>query len=494
MELQHFSHEHPLILGEVNDDGEAIEMKLPIRAHSFTLQQSKSPTICAVCNKGLRGLYYLCSPCNFNVGTPCAARGQHFSSKHQLMILNEEKKKDDGGRVSCDMEHPMHPEHLLTLLQVVANKFRCDGYDIGLKELIYRCLICNFDLDICCALKAHKLKHESQKHPLSLMSSSASFKCHACGTKREGMSYMCDTCSFWIHKDCASLIPTFKHHNHIHALTSSILVRNIIPSLVDTERESAIKDEISDEANLIHLPMVDDSISAIDLFLKQIRMGDNKREAELKHFSHDHPLTLFDAQGDNNLCYENELLVLNELNKDKICNACVRKILAPFSSCGLCDFFLHKWCAGLPNEVKHLCHPHRLILLKKPLEPRELFTCFGCRYFCNGFAFRCMEMNCSNNYSLDVKCAFLPKAIIHKVHEHPLFIKEECLIFSFGCDICDFNLHYTCVALPDTIKHRYDEHHPFTLIYAPIKDGPDEYICEFCEEEIDPKWWFYHYC
>ncbi|XP_028096870.1 uncharacterized protein LOC114296741 [Camellia sinensis] len=266
------------------------------------------------------------------------------------------------------MEHPMHPEHLLTLLQVVANKFRCDGYDIGLKELIYRCLICNFDLDICCALKAHKLKHESQKHPLSLMSSSASFKCHACGTKREGMSYMCDTCSFWIHKDCASLIPTFKHHNHIHALTSSILVRNIIPSLVDT-------------------------------------------------------------------CAKFVKIQWWEKVRTKICNACVRKILAPFYSCGLCDIFLHKWCARLPNEVKHLCHPHRLILLKKPLEPRELFTCFGCRYFCNGFAFRCMEMNCSNNYSLDVKCAFLPKAIIHKVHEHPLFIKEECLVT--GCAACD---------------------------------------------------------
>ncbi|GMP40956.1 hypothetical protein CsSME_00011224 [Camellia sinensis var. sinensis] len=273
------------------------------------------------------------------------------------------------------------------------------------------------------------------------------------------------------------------------------------------ERESAIEVENIDEANLIHLPMADDSISAIDLFLKQISMGDNKRETELNHFSHHHPLILFDAQGDNNLCYENELLILNELNKDKICKACVRKISAPFYSCGLCDFFLHKWCAELPNELEHPCHPHQLILLKKPPEPRGLFLCIGCKYYCSGFAIKCIEDECSDycyDYCLDVKCAFLPKAIIHKVHDHPLFLKEDCVtagcaacprmdwMFAFGCDICNFNLHYTCALLPDTIKHRYDEHHPFTLICAPIKDGPDEYICEFCEEEIDPKWWFYH--
>ncbi|THG05763.1 hypothetical protein TEA_002317 [Camellia sinensis var. sinensis] len=522
MELQHFSHKHPLILGEVNDDGEAIvcnvccekisgsafsckkclfflhkfctefpeEMNHPIHAHSLTLQQSGSPGRCDVCWKKNGGFGYRCLTCNFDVDIRCTVRGQHFSSKHQLMILNEDEKNDVDERVSCDVclqqitgsaaykctncslpiyfhtfcaqlpaetEHPMHPEHPLALLQVVPNEFICDGCDIGLKEFIYRCSICNFNLDICCALKAQKLKHESHKHPLSLVPSSASFECHACGTERKGR-----------------------------------------------KRESAIEIENIDEANLIHLPMADDSISAIDLFLKQISMGDNKREAELNHFSHHHPLILFDAQGDNNLCHENELLILNELNKDKICNACVRKISAPFYSCGLCDFFLHIWCAELPNELVHPCHPHQLILLKKPPQPRGLFYCNGCRCYCNGFAFKCDECMYDENCVLDVKCAFLPKAIIHKVHEHPLFLKKDCItagcaacprmgsIFAFGCDICNFNLHYTCAVLPDTIKHRYDKHHPFTLIYAPIKDGPDEYICEFCEEEIDPKWWFYH--
>ncbi|XP_028077482.1 uncharacterized protein LOC114279442 [Camellia sinensis] len=85
MELQHFSHEHPLILGEVNDDGEAIvcnvcwenifgsafccknclffmnkfcaefpeEMNRPIHAHSLTLQHSGSSRRCDVCDDNM---------------------------------------------------------------------------------------------------------------------------------------------------------------------------------------------------------------------------------------------------------------------------------------------------------------------------------------------------------------------------------------------------------------------------------------------------------
>ncbi|KAI8027137.1 hypothetical protein LOK49_LG02G01729 [Camellia lanceoleosa] len=135
MELQHFSHEHPLILGEVNDDGEAIvcdvcwenisgsafscknclfflhkfcaefpeEMNHPIHAHSLTLQQSSSSTMCDVCDDNIRGFSYRCSPCDFDVDIRCSVRGQHFSSKHQLMILNEDEKNDVDERLSCHL-------------------------------------------------------------------------------------------------------------------------------------------------------------------------------------------------------------------------------------------------------------------------------------------------------------------------------------------------------------------------------------------------------
>ena len=64
-------------------------------------------------------------------------------------------------------------------------------------------------------------------------------------------------------------------------------------------------------------------------------------------------------------------------------------------------------------------------------------------------------------------------------------------MFSFGCDICYFNLQYHVLCCPVEITHRYDKHH-LTLTYAPIEDGSDEYVCKFCEEDIDSQWWFYH--
>ncbi|KAL7176385.1 hypothetical protein ACSBR2_029842 [Camellia fascicularis] len=101
---------------------------------------------------------------------------------------------------------------------------------------------------------------------------------------------------------------------------------------------------------------------------------------------------------------------------------------------------------------------------------------------------------------------YTSSSIMHKAHEHPLILKEigrnegcaacdqSCGMLSFGCGIssCSFNLHCACALLPSIFNHRYDEH-PFILTYAPIENGPDEYWCEFCENQIDPKWWFYHY-
>ncbi|THG10925.1 hypothetical protein TEA_016484 [Camellia sinensis var. sinensis] len=52
MELQHFSHEHPLILGEVNDDGEAI--------------------VCNVCWENIFGSAFCCKNCLFFMNKFCA--------------------------------------------------------------------------------------------------------------------------------------------------------------------------------------------------------------------------------------------------------------------------------------------------------------------------------------------------------------------------------------------------------------------------------------
>ncbi|CAL5430895.1 unnamed protein product [Camellia sinensis] len=521
MKLKHAKDEHPLILSEEKNDDRKI--------------------FCNGCAQLISGFTYSCRICSFFLHKFCA-------------------------ELPAEIKHPMHPQHPLTLLsrrpiELFVNPSSVQR-SLCFKSYVYGCEICGFDLELDNALRVHSIEHKSHEHPLSPLLSLALFTCDACGTKHQGISYMCNTCSFWIHQDCASLPTTFKHGGHGHRLTlayspSDINLKgprdcrickeqledyywfyhcegcqyfaHLKCSTMTMERKSEIEDEDLDEAKLIHLPVSNDSVHLLSEFVRQISHGDNnkeafdqishesynlngqfakqlslvdKREVKINHFSQNHLLTLFDAQSNEDLCSQSKMSIVNKKKNDKVCDVCVQPISAPFYGCSLCDFLLHKLCAELPTVLKHPCHSHQLILFKKNLEGFDIFKCIGCRNICNGYTFTCVECK---DYYLDIKCAALPKFIMHEVHEHPLKLRKDCQIegcvacdrsvelFSFGCSTCNFNLHYTCALLPRTITHRYDEH-PFILTYNTIviEDDPDEYICEFCEEDINPNFWFYH--
>ncbi|THG05970.1 hypothetical protein TEA_008377 [Camellia sinensis var. sinensis] len=265
------------------------------------------------------------------------------------------------------------------------------------------------------------------------------------------------------------------------------------------ESNTTIKIEGLDMATLIHLPLLpNESVNLIAQFVKQMNLDDNNREVKLEQFSHSHPLTLCNLDN-NDLLSGSELSILNKQNIDKICDVCVQPINASFYNCNKCNFFVHEWCSKLADKFR--------------LVRDEIFNCDGCATKdCIGFQFSPKYWGGGdprNGYQLDVKCASLPNSIMHKAHEHPLILQEiggnegcaacdqSCGRLSFGCGIssCSFNLHCACALLPSIFNHRYDEH-PFILTYAPIENGPDEYWCEFCENEVDPEWWFYHctYC
>uniref|UniRef100_A0A2N9I3A2 Phorbol-ester/DAG-type domain-containing protein n=1 Tax=Fagus sylvatica TaxID=28930 RepID=A0A2N9I3A2_FAGSY len=90
----------------------------------------------------------------------------------------------------------------------------------------------------------------------------------------------------------------------------------------------------------------------------------------------------------------------------------------------------------------------------------------------------------------------------HKSHKHQLFLsstsyRQSCSScgskeFSvFRCPTCEFALDFKCATLPLTTRYKQHEH-PFTLYCTP-EDDSGEYYCDICEEERDPKHWFY-YC
>jgi hypothetical protein len=123
--------------------------------------------------------------------------------------------------------------------------------------------------------------------------------------------------------------------------------------------------------------------------------------------------------------------------------------------------------------------------------------CNACYYITNGFTYRCDVCN----FDLDVPCSLLSDMLTHVGHEHPLILSsttnaEECSACNskgkiFRCTKCEFTLDFGCATLPHTVGYKQHEH-PFTLRYT-AEDDSGEYYCDICEEERDPKLWFY-YC
>ncbi|XP_041020066.1 uncharacterized protein LOC121261664 [Juglans microcarpa x Juglans regia] len=225
---------------------------------------------------------------------------------------------------------------------------------------------------------------------------------------------------------------------------------------------------------------LDESIDSLAFVVKKIKLGVEGSEImeEIKYFSHEH-----------------ELKLTNKLGINKKCNACMRSIFPPFYNCAQCGFFLHKACVELPRKIRHPLHQHPLILL--PTNSR-FAACKTCCRPCIGFTYNCEKCK----FDIDVQCSLIPDTITHPSHEHQLILSrssdaKKCSCcdsdkgFKFCCADCEFTLDFECLTLPNTIK--YEQHvHPFTLCYSP-EDESDEYYCDICEKERDPKRWYY-YC
>lgn len=189
--MNHFSHEeHPLILDKVpkvnGDDDEAV-------------------VICYGCQKQiLEPEAYSCLPCEFFLHKRCA-------------------------ELPKQINHPMHPKHPLILHK--ESPYHALGYCIcdacyidDWKFFTYHCSLCEFDLDVSCAILDRGFQHESHEHPLISLPWPGTLFCNACRTTEQDSSYVCSICPFWIHKKCA-LLPKkvdFKDHNHSLLLAYSI--------------------------------------------------------------------------------------------------------------------------------------------------------------------------------------------------------------------------------------------------------------------------------
>ncbi|KAM7502378.1 hypothetical protein LguiB_001282 [Lonicera macranthoides] len=488
MALDHFSHDHPLMLVD----------------EARKEDDDKDEVVCNGCHKPILDSAYTCSSkCNYFLHEKCARLPKEI------------------------LHHPKHPEHTLTLFSHPpygeGSECFCNVcYIAGWRWFTYNCSLCQFDVDIICAMEERVVKHESHPHPLTVLYQKVSFECDACGMKDEDSSYFCSTCGFWIHKSCYLSPSTFNHGGHDHQLQlNSYLPYNnrrfafycdvcgttLHPSYwvyncekcryfvhikcatLEPERREITGEESFDDPNIMKLPIVGEPTDLLAEILNKLNLADNERVTELIHFSHDHPLSLFDTQSNN-----------DQMTNDKIvCQGCAQPIVSvPFYGCPGCNFFLHKSCAEIPRELQHPCHDHHL-KLGMCSHFVDWFTCRSCERPSNGFAYTCKLCK----FHLDIVCALLPVRIKHEAHEHPMEVRDFTIFskcnacdqnpggFTYRCNSCNFLIDISCAMLKRTVKHDWDRHR-ITLRYPPYSDHPDDFYCEICEEEIHPKFWLYH--
>ncbi|KAK3011164.1 hypothetical protein RJ639_013012 [Escallonia herrerae] len=524
LESKHFSHEHELILNEVQQ-----------------LEDGKTK----------RAVFYGClEPIAEQAFFSCGDCDDFFL--HQTCA-----------NLSKDMEGLVHPQHPLILL---ANRSCiCDVCGRDWKRFTYNCALCDFDVCIACALakftslsryaphlvdtenrKARRFEKglrrgiknrllalklptyakvveraeileadyeefqkekEEQRHKRGRTETSDKNKGGGQNKKKlalqEGvrstrrLSKICDTCDLdsWF-------MPSWTEiwlMTHITVTSSSLLKQFFAHIQCATSELKSISSERSEikmgeTSKVMKFPVPDEFMNQINYFLQELNIGEIQRATELAHVSHPHPLILCDVQAGNICISKDDLLV---------CNGCAQPIMASNSyyRCSQisCDFFLHTICTELPDEVQHPCHPEHPLSFhpKSSAESLSIFACNLCSTYSNGFRYRCELCN----YDLDLRCASLPDTIEHEAHRHSLVpatsgihcsaCREYCSFVVYGCDTCGFYLDAFCAMFPRTATHYYDAH-PLSLDYPPFPDHPDEFYCEMCQDEIAPNLWLYH--
>ncbi|XVF51802.1 hypothetical protein PTKIN_Ptkin04bG0213500 [Pterospermum kingtungense] len=197
---------------------------------------------------------------------------------------------------------------------------------------------------------------------------------------------------------------------------------------------------------------------------------------QIHHFLDPHPL----------------ILIVEDRSNKVYCSGCGECLPDPIYGCSDCEFYLHKSCAELPQEIQKNFHPCPLLLNILYFGHR----CDDCLERIPGFSYRCERCD----FDMHIKCAQQPtigeKLIRHFTHQHPLKLVDKtkeleapCVICdklcsaggssssAYGCEECNFFLHNSCmINIPEQINHFFHPSCPLT----PLTTSSD--WCQGCDE------------
>ncbi|GLU11033.1 hypothetical protein SLE2022_278050 [Rubroshorea leprosula] len=452
--LQHLSHDHPLILVE-------------------DIEIQTKHKVCPGCREPMyeSSPFYCCPNCIFHLHKKCAELPREINHsadrKHPLLLL---------------AKPPPHQE-----------KCSCHLCNKSYEGFVYYCSVCEFGFKAADAF-LQTITAEIHEHSLTPFSGTISFVCNACGTDGNHVCFTCVECNLIFHSDCTSLRRTIKIIRHPHLLSHIYFFQdeeagkrecNICHDKINLGYGSYCCSDCNyfahvncaiDEALLEDERFkLSDDLIAISPAFQEIKPG------EIKHFSHRHNLILSD----------------DAVEDGQSCEGCMCSISASFYYCAQCNFFLCKCCVhGLPKEVLHWTCIHI-----RELFFYSIFYCDYCEFWSSGFGYNCNACN----EIMCIRCHEILDTRIVNIdgQEHFLLFDHKYGGKCYGCDDygcghsfrcgdkkCNFALDYRCLVLPKTASYKHDNH-ALKLTYRDDHDL-SQCCCDICEEDRDPKHWFYH--
>ncbi|OWM66989.1 hypothetical protein CDL15_Pgr000441 [Punica granatum] len=448
--IQHFTHEHPLASFHVN---------VPNRIR------------CRACGDEISSCVYGCRACIFVLHKSCGLAPRE--------IIN----------------HPFHPQHPLTLLAHLKNRFGCKACG-SYGHFAYNCNDCGLILDVKCAVSImHPPPRDDQSstddrreihhfsHPHQLTSFHAKVELHAtcdvCKKKITGDFYCCADCLFWLHVSCAEFPQEIVHPLHPdHPLFFQ--AGRLYCSLCSSNYKSKSGYKCEECLFGLHVGCALRSLSATE---EELALN--------SELFHEHPMRLR-CQPEGYKCI--------------VCKW-PGEGLGYYCPVACCHAWIHKTCAELPRESEQPIHPqHPLLLLSEP--PDKSSPCFACLESSWGFTFYCDYCK----IQFHAHCAMRRPTLKHQRHEHSLsyFGKighkpysvqcnvcyDDCRIDFYRCVRCNYNLHFSCMPLPPYVKHTFHHnYHPLVLRDRFVDDKLDyeEQYCDACETLRHPEHGVY-YC
>ncbi|PPD98381.1 hypothetical protein GOBAR_DD04630 [Gossypium barbadense] len=434
MEIQHFSHHHPLVF---------------IQSHSV----ASKAALCLVCEKPVEGWSYGCNQCEFYLHKGCA----------ELDLAPK-------------IQNHFHPKHPLTLQP----KSRCSwigkcnlcGKKFG--GFAYRCNDCNFHLDINCALLqssiAANFPNSLHPHPLHVIQNhnkEVEPDCLGCRKPISGPFYHCSDCTyptvFNLHKECAELPLEINHpYDRKHPLT-------LLPQPpTHPQKCSCSLCRIQWKGFVYSCSLCNFDLSLDDFLFSP---------PTITVASHEHPWMLVSRK----MWF--------------VCDFCgTDGDHSPFV-CATCHLLVHKNCISLPRHIMITRHSHTISLSYSLRQIQVEDWMYGsyrcpasrCRYIAHvrcatdreiwggtimpeGYDERSEEVvdepsNLITDVVEQIRIGELMVAseIKHSYHDYNLRLTfsgktkdddSECN----GCEQCKFFLHRDCAELPKEMPHPFHMH------------------------------------